>query len=258
MNVVILCGGRGTRLYPDTEFKPKPMVEIGGKPILWHILKIYERSNYNNFVLALGYRGLDIKKYFLDYNLMSADVNIDLSKGVINQNSGLKENWKINMIDTGVESMTGGRLLRLENTIRKDGTFMLTYGDGLSDINIKELVDFHKSHGKIATVTAVRPRGRFGVINFDGEKVTDFHEKPQVGEGWINGGFFVFEPEIFDYLSNDSTVLEGAPMQKLTKDGQLMAFKYKGAWQCMDTPRDRDELNALCIEGNAFWNKLEI
>ena len=257
MKVIILCGGMGTRLYPDTENKPKPMVEIGGKPILWHILKIYEKYNYNDFVLALGYKGVDIKKYFLDYNLLSGNIEVDLNKGIVKHNTILKENWKINMVDTGSNTLTGGRILRLQKTISKEGTFMVTYGDGLTDLNIKDLVEFHKSHGKIATVTAVRPKGRFGVMSFDGERVVDFNEKPQVGEGWINGGFFVFEPEIFDYLLDDSTVLEADPMQRLTADGQLMAFKYKGAWQCMDTPRDREQLNMLYNDRKAFGFKLK-
>ena len=253
MKTVILCGGRGTRLYPDTELRPKPLVEVGNYPILWHIMKIYSYYGFDEFVLALGYKGEEIKNYFLNYHLRSGDVSMDLRPGRIDHDLSQNENWAIDMIDTGFSSLTGGRLARLELVLRDKGTFMLTYGDGVADVNVKDLLSFHRSHDKIATVTAVRPAGRFGVMEFDGDKVVEFREKPQVGQGWINGGFFVFEPEVFDYLSGDQTVLEGQPMENLARDGQLMAFKHAGFWHCMDTPRDRDELSEMWKNNRAQW-----
>lgn len=254
MKTVILCGGRGTRLYPDTQFRPKPMVEVGGYPILWHIMKIYSHYGYSEFVLAMGYKGGDIKSYFMNYHLQAGNIHLDLAKGQADHERVHSEDWQIDMIHTGMETLTGGRLARLESHLKHSGTFMLTYGDGVTDINVKELVKFHDSHNKLATVTAVRPIGRFGVMEFNGDKVTDFHEKPQVGGGWINGGFFVFEPEIFKYLEGDNTVLEGKPMERLAQDGQLIAYKHHGFWHCMDTPRDRDELNEMWSRSKAKWN----
>lgn len=255
MNIVILCGGLGTRLSEETNVKPKPMVEIGGKPILWHIMKVYEKYNFNNFILALGYKGEVIKDYFLNYHSLQSNININLQSGNINYSNPTAENWNISMIDTGAKTMTGGRLLRLKSLLHEGGTFMLTYGDGLSDINIDDLLSFHKLHGKVATVTAVRPPVRFGELSIDKDKVVKFQEKPQAGEGWINGGFFVFEPEIFNLIQNDETLLEREPLELLANRGELMTYKHEGFWQCMDTIRDRDSLNKIFESGLAPWLK---
>lgn len=251
MKTVILCGGMGTRLREETEFKPKPMVEIGGKPILWHIMNIYEFYGYKEFILALGYKGELIKEYFLNFYHHQSDLSINLKTGRVTTKGDNARNWLVHLIDTGLNSMTGGRLHRLKDMLKS--TFMLTYGDGVSNVNIKRLVDFHKSHRRIATVTAVRPSARFGGMSFKGDRVIEFKEKPQTGEGWINGGFFVFEPEVFRYLHRDDTVLEGDPLENLAKDKELMAYKHTGFWQCMDTVRDRDVLERLWSSGNAPW-----
>jgi glucose-1-phosphate cytidylyltransferase len=253
MKTIILCGGRGTRLYPDTELKPKPLVQIGEYPVLWHIMKTYSSYGYKDFVLALGYKGESIKDYFLNYHLRSGNVKINLGSGQTDYENGHDEDWQIDLVNTGLDTLTGGRLARLKPLLKDNGTFMLTYGDGVANIDIGKLIEFHKSHNKIATVSAVHPIGRFGVMEFDGNKVTDFHEKPQANEGWINGGYFIFETEIFDYLKSDKTILERDPMERLAKDGQLMAFKHDGFWHCMDTPRDRDDLNELWSSGNSPW-----
>jgi glucose-1-phosphate cytidylyltransferase len=253
LNVVILCGGLGTRLSEETQIKPKPMVEIGDRPILWHIMKIYSHYGFRDFVLALGYKGEIIKRFFVDYNLMTSDVTACLGEGKVEYANNGAEDWTVYMQDTGKESLTGGRLHRLEDMLRPAGRFMLTYGDGVSNINIRELVRFHEKSGKVATVTAVRPPARFGGMAIDGDTVVDFKEKPQIGEGWINGGFFVFEPEIFDYLHGDMTVLEGDPMENLVKDGQLAAYRHTGFWHCMDTLRDKTALETMWREGKAGW-----
>ena len=255
MNVVILCGGLGTRLSEETSLKPKPLITVGGHPILWHIMNIYGAHGYNEFALALGYKGEAVKEYFLNYYSLDSDLSIDLKTGAVDHISQSKRDWKIDLIDTGSDSMTGGRLHRLESKLRPHGTFMLTYGDGVSDVDINRLVAFHKAHGKLATVTAVRPPARFGGMVFDGDRVVEFKEKPQTGEGWINGGFFVFEPGVFDYLSGDQTVLEGSPLESLARDEQLIAFKHEGFWQCMDTLRDRQYLDHLWANGAAPWKK---
>jgi glucose-1-phosphate cytidylyltransferase len=256
MKTVILCGGLGTRLSEETQIKPKPMVEIGGRPILWHVMKIYEKYNFCYFVLALGYKGEFIKDYFMHYHARMSDFSVNLKTGNIDFTNPTAEDWNISLIDTGSSTMTGGRLLRLKPILEKSGTFMLTYGDGVSNVNIKELLEFHKSHGKLATVTSVRPPARFGgMLIGDEGRVLNFKEKPQAGEGWINGGFFVFEQGIFDYLENDSTILEQFPLENLTKNGQLMAYEHDGYWQCMDTVRDRDALQELWSSGKAPWNK---
>lgn len=256
MKVVILAGGLGTRLSEETIVKPKPMVEIGSKPIIWHIMNMYSTFGFNEFIIALGYKGETIKEYFLNYYHHQSDLTIDLKTGNVSAKQNNFENWMVHLIDTGLDSMTGGRLLRLKSHLQNE-TFMLTYGDGVCNINIEELVEFHKSHGKIATVTAVRPSARFGGMCFDGDKVIEFKEKPQTGEGWINGGFFVFEPPIFDYLSADNTVLEGSPLENLAKNGQLVAFKHEGFWQCMDTLRDKLSLENLWSSGKAPWKLCE-
>lgn len=253
MKTVILCGGKGTRLSEETALRPKPMVEIGGHPILWHILQIYAGQGFRDFVLALGYKGECIKDFFLSYRARASDLTVDLATGKAVYDDPPAEDWKVRMIDTGPDSLTGGRVHRLERTLRKEGTFFLTYGDGVADVDLKKLLSFHKSHGKIATVTAVRPPARFGNIVCDGDRVAEFKEKPQTGEGWINGGFFVLEPSFFDYLEGDATVLEGRPMERLAAEGNLMAFKHEGFWQMMDTLRDKERLEEYWAGGEAPW-----
>ena len=253
MKAVILCGGLGTRLSEETQDKPKPMVEIGGRPILWHIMKIYERHGLNDFVLALGYKGDTIKDYFLNYHARQSNLTVHLKNGQIGYSNPAAEDWRVSLIDTGANSMTGGRLLRLKPHLQSGGTFMLTYGDGVADVDLSALLSFHRAHGRLATVTAVRPSARFGGMHINGGQVREFKEKPQSGEGWINGGFFIFEPAVFDYLKDDSTVLEQSPLEGLAKDGQLMAYEHPGYWQCMDTIRDRDALQAWWASGRAPW-----
>lgn len=253
MKTIILCGGLGTRLAEETQLKPKPMVEIGGKPMLWHIMKIYENHGFNDFCLALGYKGEVIKDYFINYHALQSNLSVELKSGKVMYTDPTAENWNISLIDTGALTMTGGRLLRLKGYLQKRGTFMLTYGDGVSDVNIDELVKFHRSHGKLATVTAVRPPVRFGELIMSGNQVSHFQEKPQAGEGWINGGFFVFEPEIFDFIKDDATLLEREPLEQLARKGELMAYQHSGFWQCMDTIRERDFLQESWQSGKAPW-----
>ena len=253
MKTVILCGGLGTRISEETVVKPKPMVEINGRPILWHIMKCFERFNFLEFTLALGYKSEFIKDYFLNYQARGSDLTIDLKSGVIAYQRQFNEKWKINLIDTGRQSMTGGRLLRLKGHFKPGETFFATYGDGLSNVNLRELLEFHKSHKKIATVTAVRPPARFGELILDGANVEKFSEKPQSSQGWINGGFFVFEPEIFDYIIDDETILEKEPLENIAKEGQLAAFKHDGFWQCMDTMRDKLLLEKLAQKNRKPW-----
>jgi glucose-1-phosphate cytidylyltransferase len=254
MKTVIFCGGLGTRLAEETDIRPKPMVNIGDNPILWHIMNIYGAQGFDDFILPIGYKGEYIKDYFLKYSVLSSDFSVELRSGKISQiNKTCKRDWKVDLISTGVRTQTGGRLKRLEARLRPHGSFMLTYGDGVADINLKELLAFHKKHGKLATITAVRPTARFGGLQLEGNKVKLFQEKPQSGEGWINGGFFVMEPEIFDYLDDDTTVLETSPMARLVKDKQLAAYKHEGFWQCMDTLREKQLLEALWSQGKAPW-----
>lgn len=255
MKVVILCGGLGTRLAEETQIKPKPMVEIGGRPILWHILKIYESFGMKDFFLALGYKGEVIKDYFMHYHARLSDLTVHLKQGKIDYSNPTAEDWNVSLIDTGAETMTGGRLLRLKPLFADSGTFMLTYGDGVSDVDISKLLAFHRSHGKLATVTAVRPPVRFGELLIQDERVCQFQEKPQAGEGWINGGFFVFEPEVFDYIEGDATFLEREPLEQLAAQGQLMAYRHAGFWQCMDTIRDKEFLQSAWQSGKAPWIK---
>ena len=254
MKVVLLCGGLGTRLREETEFRPKPMVEVGGRPILWHIMKTYAHHGFRDFVLCLGYRGSYIKEYFLNYEAMNNDFTICLGKKshVHYDNSHQEQDFRVTLADTGLETMTGGRLGRIRKYVDGD-TFMLTYGDGVSDINIRELIDFHKSHGRLATVSTVRPHSRFGIVtmNFEG-KVKQFMEKPQ-SEGWASAGFFVFEKEIFDYLGGDDCMLEREPMEKLARDGELMAYQHEGFFFAMDTYREYQTLNGLWSSGEAPW-----
>ncbi len=253
MKVILLCGGLGTRLSEETQIKPKPMVEIGGRPIVWHIMKSYEQYGFKDFILALGYKGEVIKDYFLHYHARQSDLTVHLKSGTVDYSNPTAEDWNVSLVDTGPLTMTGGRLLRLKSHVIDEGTFMLTYGDGVSNIDIKKLLEFHRSHGKIATVSAVRPPVRFGELLMDGQKVSQFQEKPQAGEGWINGGFFVFETGVFDFIKGDETLLERDPLEKLAEIGELMAYHHPGFWQCMDTIRDRDFLQNAWERGNAPW-----
>jgi len=252
MKTIILAGGMGTRLSEETAVRPKPMVEVGGKPILWHLLNIYAAHGFEEFVLALGYKGEVIKEYFLNFFALNNDLTIDLATGQMTVHHGKQPKWKVHCVDTGLNSMTGGRIRRLREWIGNE-TFMATYGDGLSDVNIAELVKFHKSHGKMATVTAVRPPARFGGIVFDGHMVKEFTEKPQTGEGWINGGFFVLEPGVLDYIEGDDTIWERTPLERLAEDGQLAAFHHEGFFQPMDTIREKQLLESLWQSGKAPW-----
>lgn len=253
MKSVILCGGLGTRISEETHVKPKPMVEIGGKPILWHILKIYEHYGLRDFVLALGYKGEVIKDYFLNYHPRQCDITVSLRTGNVEFSNPSVEDWRVSLIDTGPTTQTGGRLLRLRDHLAPDGTFMLTYGDGVSDVDIAGLLAFHRAHGKAATVTAVRPPARFGYLQTSENRVVAFAEKPPAGEGWINGGFFVFEPKVFDYIADDTTVLEREPLENLARDGELVACFHTGYWQAVDTLRDKNGLEALWAAGKAPW-----
>jgi glucose-1-phosphate cytidylyltransferase len=256
VKVVILAGGLGSRLSEETDIKPKPMVEIGRHPILWHIMKHYSQYGFHEFVIPVGYRGEVIKRYFLEYSRLSGHLTLDVATGTVNVHEGEREPWVVHIIDTGLESQTGGRLKRLQPWLERD-TFMLTYGDGVCDINLADLVTFHRSHKPIATLTAVRPPARFGGLTFDGDIVTAFTEKPQIGEGWINGGFMVIEPAIFNYLDGDHTSLEGDILPRLTVNHQLAAFRHEGFWHTMDTLRDVRALEALWQTGNPPWRTWE-
>jgi glucose-1-phosphate cytidylyltransferase len=252
MKVVILAGGLGTRLAEETEVKPKPMVEIGGRPILWHIMQLYAHHGFQEFYIALGYRGEVIKRYFLDYYTFRSNITVNLANGEMQTDTRDCENWLVHLIDTGLDTYTGGRIKRLEPWLNQ-GTFMVTYGDGVSNVNLEALLAFHRSHGKLATVTAVRPPARFGGLLFNGDLVAQFTEKPQAGEGWINGGFLVFEPGIFAYLQGDQSSLEVELLEKLAAEGQLAAYRHHHFWQCMDTLRDKRLLESLWNRGDPPW-----
>ncbi len=252
MKVIILAGGLGTRLGDLTEKQPKPMIKIGNMPIIWHIMKTYSSFGYNEFIIALGYKSLEIKKFFANYLLNTSDCTIDLSSGVTEFINEEKLNWKINLVDTGLNTMTGGRIKRLKKYINNE-TFMLTYGDGVANVNIKELIKFHEENNKLVTVTAVRPIARFGELIIKENLVSDFKEKPQISEGWVNGGYFVCNPEVLDLIENDETVFEKGPLEELSKIGQLSAFKHYDFWQCMDTKRDRATLEDLWRNKKAKW-----
>ncbi|MHB8927978.1 MAG: glucose-1-phosphate cytidylyltransferase [Bacillota bacterium] len=252
MKVVILAGGLGTRLAEVTTVKPKPMVEIGGLPILWHIMKIYSHHGFRDFVIALGYKGEQIKNYFLNYHFLNSDFSIDLGSGKVDVHDRVREDWRITLVGTGASTQTGGRVKHLASHIGGE-TFMLTYGDGVADIDLAALLKFHRSHGKLATVTAVRPIGRFGAMVTSDGVVKAFEEKPVNGEGWINGGFFVFEPGVLDYIAGAATILEREPLENLVRDGQLMAYNHASYWQCMDTLRDVRHLNEQWATGHAPW-----
>ena len=251
MKVVILAGGYGSRLGEYTLEVPKPMVSIGDKPILWHIMQHFSSFGFKEFYLALGYKSEVIKKYFLNYHVLNSNFTVNLSNGELS-NIEERDDWKVSLIDTGKNTMTGGRLKRLKPFVGNK-TFLMTYGDGISDINLDELVDFHKSHGKMVTITAVHPAARFGELDIENNIVKKFSEKPQTINGWINGGFFIMEPEFFDFIENDSTVLEKDPLEKIAEIGELMSFKHEGFWQCMDTKRDKDLLENLLKKRETPW-----
>jgi glucose-1-phosphate cytidylyltransferase len=252
MKVVILAGGRGTRLAEESSSRPKPMVEIGGKPILWHILNIYASHGFKDFLIACGYKGEIIKEYFHNFSIHYSDYVINLKDGSLKVVNSCAFDWRVGVVDTGLDTMTGGRILRLRSWIG-DEPFLATYGDGLGDVDIRALVEFHEAHGKLATVTAVHPPARFGGLNLRANSVAQFSEKPQTEEGWINGGFFVFEPGVFDYLRGDDTVLEQEPLERLAADGELMAYRHTGFWQPMDTLREKQLLESLWASGKARW-----
>jgi glucose-1-phosphate cytidylyltransferase len=253
MKAVILAGGLGTRLAEETGLKPKPMVDIGSKPILWHILKLYSNHGITDFVICLGYKGYVIKEYFANYFLHSSDVTFDLANNSMEVHNKKSEPWKVTLIDTGEETMIGGRIKRIIDYVKDDECFCLTYGDGVSDIDIDASIKFHRSEGRLATVAGVQPPGRFGAIEMDGARVTGFKEKPQGDGGWINGGFFVLSPKVVDYIDGDATVWEKEPMENLAKDGELSVYMHDGFWHPMDTLRDKRYLESLWESGNAPW-----
>jgi glucose-1-phosphate cytidylyltransferase len=253
MKVVLLAGGLGTRLSEETVLKPKPMVEIGGMPILWHIMKIYSTYGYNDFIVCLGYKGYVVKEYFTNYFLHKSDVTVDLTNNSLQVHDSFAEPWKITLVDTGNESMTGGRIKRIQKHVGNE-PFMLTYGDGVSDVNIGKLVEFHRSHGKMCTVTSVQPSGRFGALNIEeNDKVHSFLEKPKGDGSWINGGFFVCEPGVFDFIAGDDTTWEKEPMENLAQQNEMYTYKHDGFWKPMDTLRDKQELDQSWSTNNAKW-----
>jgi glucose-1-phosphate cytidylyltransferase len=252
MKVAILAGGVGSRLSEETQVKPKPMVEIGARPILWHIMKHYSHYGFDEFVIALGYKGEYIKKYFVDYCSLESDLTVKLRLGTVTRHRNNHPNWSVELIDTGVNTGTGGRIKRLAPYIG-ESTFMLTWGDGVSNVDLHQLLEFHRSHGKLATVTAVRPPARFGHMLFDGDRVKEFSEKPQAAEGWINGAFFALEPKVFEFIDGDETQWEKEPMERLAREGELMAYCHTDFWQCMDTLRDKVLLESLWQNGGAPW-----
>ena len=256
MKVAILAGGAGTRLAEETEIKPKPMVEIGGKPMLWHIIKHYSHYGFNHFVIALGYKGEVIKKYMVDYCSLNSNLTVNLKTGVVKPHGGYKPDWTVELVDTGISTLTGGRIKRLAPYVGTE-TFMLTWGDGVSDVNLHDLLAFHRSHGKLATLTAVRPTARYGHLDLNGNQVLEFSEKPQTREGWINGAFFVLEPQIFEYIDGDQTQWEKEPLERLAKDGHLMAYRHTSFWQCMDTLREKRILEDLWQNGKPPWKMWE-
>ncbi len=253
MKVVILAGGFGTRLSEETASRPKPMVEIGGKPILWHILNIYGAHEIKEFIIALGYKGEIIKEYFLNFTALNNDISVDLAIGETTIHDGKRTDWKVHLVDTGLYTQTGGRLKRLRKWLEGEDAFMFTYGDGIGDINITELLRFHRTHGKLATVTTVRSPARFGRIVFDGDQVMEFYEKPEASEGWINGGYFVLHPKAIDYIDGDQTIWEREPVERLAHGGQLIGYRHYGFWSCMDTLKEKNYLEELWNSGAAPW-----
>ncbi len=254
MKVLILAGGYGTRLSEETDVKPKPMVNIGEMPIIWHIMKFYSSFGFNEFIILLGYKGYIIKEFFHNYFIHNYDVTIDLDKNTRTYHKKNEECWKIDLIDTGLNAMTGGRIKQAQRLI-DNKTFMLTYGDGLSDVNLNELIKFHKNEKKLLTMTAVQPDGRYGSIDIDGNSVSSFEEKPKHDNYWINGGYFVCEPDVLNYIEDHNTIFEKEPLEKLAKEGQISAFKHNSYWGCMDTMRDKNNLNDLWNKNSAPWKK---
>jgi glucose-1-phosphate cytidylyltransferase len=253
MQVVILAGGMGTRLQEYTTVKPKPMIEIGGRPVLCHLMDVYSSHGFNEFVLALGYKGELIKQYFLERHALRHDLTVNVESGAVAVHPrATHEEWTVHLVDTGISTATGGRLKRLTNWIRNE-PFLMTYGDGLSDVNIPEVVDFHRRHGRLATLVAVRPPPRFGALLLEGDRVASFREKSCLDEGWINGGFFVLEPRVLEYIGGDTSVFEREPMERLAADGQLLAYRHEGFWQCMDTLKDVQFLEQLAASGDRPW-----
>ena len=254
MKAVILAGGLGTRISEETHLKPKPMVEIGGKPLLWHVLKIYSAHGINEFIICAGYKGYVIKEYFANYFLHMSDVTFDMSENRMEVHQRRSDPWRVTIVDTGEATMTGGRLKRVREYLSSD-TFCFTYGDGLSDVNIRQTIDFHRGQGRLATLTGVQPPGRYGALRAEGTKVEGFQEKPAGDGGWINGGFFVLEPGAIDYIQDDATIWERSPMERLAQDGQLSVYKHGGFWQPMDTLREKLLLEDLWSSGKAPWKK---
>jgi len=252
VKVALLAGGVGSRLSEETVAKPKPMVEIGGQPILWHIMKIFAHQGFADFVVALGYRGEYIKRWMIDYGSLAGDLTVGLGDGTVTSHGGMRDDWTVSLVETGIETGTGGRIRRLRPHLGEE-TFLLAWGDGVADIDIPELVAFHRAHGKLATMTAVRPPARFGHIELAGDAVAEFSEKPQTGEGWINGAFFVMEPEAIDYIDSDDAMVERGPLERLADDGELMAYRHESFWQCMDTLRDKRLLEELWEAGTPPW-----
>jgi len=253
MKVVILAGGYGTRISEESHLRPKPMIEVGEKPILWHIMRYYSAFGFNDFIICCGYKGHMIKEYFANYYLRHSDITFDFKNGGMEVHSNVSEPWKVTLVDTGADSQTGGRIKRIASYVN-DEPFMLTYGDGVSNINLTELLTQHKNSQATVTLTAIQPGGRFGVLDIEGEKVTSFREKAIEDGGWINGGFMVANPDLFNYLENDKTILERTPLQQLSKEGKLGVYKHHGFWQCVDTQRDKNALEKAWTEGNAKWN----
>ena len=253
MKVLILAGGYGTRISEESDVKPKPMIEIGGKPILWHIMKHYSHYGFNEFVILLGYKSYVIKEYFANYYLHNSDVTIDTANQKLEIHNNYSEDWKITLVDTGLDTMTGGRIKRAAKFINNE-PFFLTYGDGVSDVNINDLLKTHKSHGKKMTMTAIQPEGRFGALKIESDNtISSFLEKPKGDGSWINGGFFVCEPSLMDYIEGDSTILEQGPLERMAKEGELYSFKHEGFWKCMDTLRDKNQMNEMWSNGKPKW-----
>jgi glucose-1-phosphate cytidylyltransferase len=257
MKTVILAGGLGTRLSEETVLRPKPMVEIGGRPIVWHILKIYAAARMEEFILALGYKSEMIKEYFLNFYAFNNDLTIDLATGRTVIRNGNQPNWRIHLVDTGLQTMTGGRLKRVRSWLGDDETFMFTYGDGVADLDIQALLAFHQAHGKLATVTTVRSPARFGRVRFEGDRVVDFFEKPESGEGWINGGFFVLHRKTLDYIAGDDTAWEREPLERLAREGQVVGYRHAGFWSCMDTLKEKNMLEEMWNSGKVPWKVWE-
>jgi glucose-1-phosphate cytidylyltransferase len=257
MKAVILAGGLGTRISEETHLRPKPMIEIGGKPILWHIMKIYSSHGIQDFIVCCGYKGYMIKEYFANYFLHMSDVSFDMAKNEMKVHQQHAEPWRVTLVDTGEDTMTGGRLLRIAAYIRNDDAFCFTYGDGVSDINVGAQIEFHRRHGKLATITAVQPPGRYGTLNLDGDRVVSFVEKPRGDGGWINGGFFVLSPKCLEYIEGDASSWEGKPLDDIAAAGEMMAFEHRGFWLPMDTLRDKNRLEELWTNGKAPWKRWE-